>query len=109
MKKFAIALLLIASLLAIVACNGETTTTTTSQSTTFSGSTTSSGTSTTTRTTTRTTIDPFWDEDQNGVEDWQEDEITLTYATWQHTTADVVTIESLMAQRVYGKISEHHD
>jgi multiple sugar transport system substrate-binding protein len=97
MKKLAIALILFASLFAIMACGGETTTTTASQATT------SGGTTTSTRITTQTTLDPFWDEDQNGVEDWKEDEITLTYATWQHTTADVVTIESLMANAFMEK------
>lgn len=91
MKKFALTLLFALVGLALLACGTATTTTTTSSSTTASTST------TTTRTTTQTTVDPFWDEDQNGIEDWKEDTITLRYATWQHTTADVVTIESLMA------------
>ncbi len=38
----------------------------------------------------------FWDQDGNGVPDWQEEQITLRYASWQHTDADAVTIESLM-------------
>lgn len=38
----------------------------------------------------------YWDADNNGIPDWQEKEITLTYASWQHTDLDSVTIESLM-------------
>lgn len=38
----------------------------------------------------------FWDADGNGIPDWTEKEITLTYASWQHTKLDMVTLESLM-------------
>lgn len=38
----------------------------------------------------------FWDEDGNGIEDWKEKPITLTYASWQHTELDQITVESLM-------------
>ncbi len=42
--------------------------------------------------------DEFWDADGNGTPDWQEEEITLTYATWQYTNPDMVTIDVLMAE-----------
>ncbi len=38
----------------------------------------------------------FWDEDGNGIEDWLEKPIHLTYASWQHTELDQITLESLM-------------
>ena len=41
-------------------------------------------------------VDTYWDEDGNGIPDWQEEEITLTYATWQYTQPDMVTIDLLM-------------
>ena len=41
-------------------------------------------------------IDEFWDADGNGTPDWEETEISLTYATWQYTQADMVTIDTLM-------------
>lgn len=43
-------------------------------------------------------VDDFWDKDGNGIPDWQEKEITLRYATWQHTSPDVVTLDSLMIE-----------
>lgn len=45
----------------------------------------------------------YWDKDGNGVEDWQEEVITLKYSTWQHTSADVITIESLMLDKFMEK------
>lgn len=45
----------------------------------------------------------FWDQDGNGVEDWQEEEITLTYATWQHATEESITIDSLMVEEFTKK------
>jgi multiple sugar transport system substrate-binding protein len=38
----------------------------------------------------------FWDEDGNGIEDWLEKPINLTYASWQHTELEQITVESLM-------------
>lgn len=90
MKKTVLAFVMITILFVMAACQTTTTTTQTTASTTSS--------TTSTSTTTQVATDPFWDEDQNGVDDWLEDEITLTYATWQHTTSDIVTIESLMVQ-----------
>jgi len=51
-------------------------------------------------------IDPtaaFWDADGNGVPDWQEKEINLTYATWQYTNPDMVTIDVLMIEAFMDK------
>lgn len=45
----------------------------------------------------------YWDKDANGIEDWTEKEITLKYSTWQHTSADIVTIESLMVNAFMEK------
>lgn len=42
--------------------------------------------------------DTYWDSDGNGVPDWQEEEITLSYATWQYTQPDMVTIDVLMIE-----------
>ena len=95
MKKLLMAMILASVVFAAVACG--TTTTASTQATTASASTSVTGTTTTRRTAT-TTIDAFWDKDANGTPDWQEEEVTLTYASWQHTSLDVVTIESLMVQ-----------
>ncbi|MDD3999682.1 MAG: extracellular solute-binding protein [Bacilli bacterium] len=38
----------------------------------------------------------YWDADNNGIPDWMEKKITLTYASWQHTDLEMVTLESLM-------------
>lgn len=38
----------------------------------------------------------FWDQDGNGIPDWQEKPIKLTYASWQHTELTEITVESLM-------------
>lgn len=48
-------------------------------------------------------LDEFWDADQNGIYDWQEKEITLTYASWQYNNPDVETIESLMIKEFTEK------
>lgn len=48
-------------------------------------------------------VDTFWDEDGNGIPDWQEEEITLTYATWQYTQPDMVTIDVLMIEEFMEK------
>ena len=45
----------------------------------------------------------FWDADKNGTPDWQEKEITLTYATWQWVDPDVVTIDTLMLRAFMEK------
>jgi len=45
----------------------------------------------------------FWDEDGNGVEDWKEQEVTLTFATWQYTDDTMVTIDVLMAEEFMKK------
>jgi len=55
----------------------------------------------------------FWDQDGNGIEDWQEKEITLTYATWQYNLKpDVdattgkdssITIDTLMIDAFMSK------
>ncbi|MBI9009546.1 MAG: extracellular solute-binding protein [Tenericutes bacterium] len=93
MKKIIIALVLVFSAFSILSCGEETTS---EGQTTV---TTSGVNDTTTQNGTQTTaplVATYWDEDANGIEDWTEQEITLTYSTWQHTSADVVTIESLM-------------
>lgn len=45
----------------------------------------------------------FWDADGNGIEDWQEEEITLTYASWQHCDNTVETIESMLVKEFMKK------
>lgn len=45
----------------------------------------------------------YWDADGNGIEDWQEEEITLTYSTWQYTDDTMVTIDVLMAKEFMKK------
>lgn len=47
--------------------------------------------------------DSFWDKDGNGTPDWQEEEVTITYASWQYNNPDAVTIESLMVQEFTKK------
>lgn len=47
--------------------------------------------------------DIFWDADQNGIEDWQEKEITLKYATWQYTNPEVETIDTLLVKEFMKK------
>ncbi len=102
MKKIIVLAVFCLFSLGFVACGGETTTATTSSSTNSTTSTTSgnqtttSGTDTTQTTTTTELVPTFWDQDANGIEDWTEEEITLSYSTWQHTSEDIVTIESLM-------------
>lgn len=44
------------------------------------------------------TVDPYWDKDGNGLADWTEKPITLTFATWAYTDSETVTIDYLMAQ-----------
>lgn len=50
----------------------------------------------------------FWDADKNGIEDWQEEEITLTYATWQYNNPDAVTIDTLMIEKFMEKYPNVH-
>lgn len=48
-------------------------------------------------------IDSYWDEDGNGIPDWQEKQITLKYATWQYTQPDMVTLDVLMIEEFMKK------
>lgn len=50
----------------------------------------------------------FWDADQNGIEDWQEEEIELTYATWQYSSPDSVTIDTLLIEAFMEKYPKIH-
>ena len=93
MKKLTVIGLMMFLIFAFVAC-GKTTTSTGEVSSTTNTNNSSSETSGTV--TTKPLTPTFWDQDANGIEDWTEEEITLTYSTWQHTSADIVTIESLM-------------
>ena len=94
MKKVLASLLIGLSLAAMIGC-GTVTTTTTTLTTQSTVSQTSS--------TTKTYAQTYWDMDANGIEDWTEEEITLNYSTWQHTSADIVTIESLMVNAFMEK------
>lgn len=89
MKKIIAVFVLVLSVFAVVSCGKETTT----NNLTTAGQTTAGTTNTQT---TAPLVPTYWDTDANGIEDWTEEEITLSYSTWQHTSADVVTIESLM-------------
>lgn len=86
MKKIMTLLVVMVFSFVFIGCQGNVTT---NNQTTTQGSTGSSS-------TTENIQPTYWDLDGNGVEDWTEEEITLTYSTWQHTSADIVTIESLM-------------
>jgi multiple sugar transport system substrate-binding protein len=97
MKKILNLMLIGFLLIVVIGCNNTTTENT--QSTNTTQTTASSTTNSTQSSTTNTTapITPtYWDQNANGIPDWTEEEITLTYSTWQHTSADIVTIESLM-------------
>ena len=85
MKKLFLLVTTLFTMLVLVACGGGGTTTTTTKT----GSTSS---------TTQGSTSSYWDKDGNGVEDWQEEEITLRYATWQHTSEDAITIDSLLVE-----------
>lgn len=52
----------------------------------------------------------YWDQDGNGVEDWQEKECTITFATWQYTDPDGlnVTIDTVMADKFMEKYPNIH-
>ena len=52
--------------------------------------------------------DKFWDQDENGIPDWQEKEINLTYATWQYNDDTVVIIDSLMIEAFMEKYPNIH-
>ncbi|MDP2425063.1 MAG: extracellular solute-binding protein [bacterium] len=86
---------------------GSTTTQSSSSSSTTQSSNSSSTLPTTSSTGSPTTTKPtqssFWDANGNGIPDWTEQKITLKYATWQHTSADIVTIESLMVNAFMAK------
>ena len=56
-----------------------------------------------------TALDPYWDADQNGIADWEEKPITLTYASWQHNNNEVETIESLMVKEFTKKYPNIND
>ncbi len=91
MKKIVTLLLTIVSFFSLVACSKTTKPTTSkSKQTTVSNSNGSSK-------STSNSNGSFWDQDGNGVEDWQEKEITLKFATWAHTSEEIITIDSLMA------------
>jgi len=52
----------------------------------------------------------FWDADGSGIDDWQEEEITLTYATWQYNNTAVgsETIDTLMIKAFEQKYPNVH-
>ncbi|MBO4668193.1 MAG: hypothetical protein J5666_08750 [Bacilli bacterium] len=50
----------------------------------------------------------FWDSDKNGIPDWQEKEITLTYATWQYGSSETVTIDTLLIEEFMKKYPNIH-
>lgn len=52
--------------------------------------------------------DEFWDADGNGTPDWQEKEITLTYATWQYNDPNVETIDSMLVKEFMKKYPNIH-
>lgn len=110
MKKLIILALTLFFTLGFIACGGTTTTLGTNTGVTTldtSNTNTNTGVPTTITTaaptTTATPVPTFWDSDANGIEDWTEETITLKYSTWQHTSADVVTIESLMINEFMKK------
>ncbi|MFA7076480.1 MAG: extracellular solute-binding protein [Candidatus Izemoplasmatales bacterium] len=95
MKKIIIIALTMFFAFGVVACGDKT-------STTDGGSTTTLP-STEDNTTTKPIVPTYWDKDGNGIEDWTEEVITLKYSTWQHTSEDIVTIESLMINEFMKK------
>ena len=50
----------------------------------------------------------YWDADGNGIEDWQEKECTITFASWAYTHDDMVTIDTLMADAFMAKYPNIH-
>jgi len=93
MKKFIISTLSVLVLCLLVGC-GETTV---------------KPTETPTTNTNTEPLDEFWDADQNGIADWTEKEITLTYATWQtHEDTMAETIDAMMInefEKLYPNIN----
>ena len=57
-------------------------------------------------------LDPFWDSDGNGIADWQEEEINLTFATWQYKdpsdNSDQITIDTLLIDQFMEKYPNIH-
>lgn len=104
MKKIILGFASILLVLAVLGCGTSTTTTTTTTGST--GTSTSSSSGSTSSTTTHAAT--FWDQDADGIEDWQQEEITLTYSTWQHTSTDIVTIESLMLEKFMERYPNIH-
>ncbi len=100
MKKLIITSLLFIFALTLAACSKNTTTKNNGNTTTAKGE--------PTTTKKQETIDPFWDKDGNGVADWQEKEITLTYATWQYNDDTQTTIDTLMLQAFMAKYPNIH-
>lgn len=45
----------------------------------------------------------FWDKDGNGVPDWQEEEVTISYATWAYNDPEQVTIDTLLVDAFMEK------
>lgn len=45
----------------------------------------------------------FWDSDKNGIPDWQEEKITLRYATWQYNNSEVETIDTYLIKEFMKK------
>ena len=50
----------------------------------------------------------FWDSDKNGIPDWTEKEITLTYATWQYDNPEAITIDTLLIEKFMEKYPNVH-
>ena len=50
----------------------------------------------------------YWDKDGNGIEDWQEKEVTLTFLTWAYTDDTTVTIDVLMAEEFTKRYPNVH-
>ncbi len=78
-KTFIISLLAILLVFSLTACTKTTTGTNTNKPSTTEA------------------LDSFWDSDGNGVADWQEEEVNLTYATWQYHDGET-TIDTLLIQ-----------
>lgn len=55
-----------------------------------------------------TPTDSYWDKDGNGIEDWQEKEVTITFATWAYTNSDYITIDTVMADKFMEKYPNVH-
>lgn len=97
MKKIVTLVLVTVFMFAFVSCGGSATTSLLTTQDNGENQTTDS------QVTTGTPTPTYWDKDGNGIEDWQEEEITLTFSTWQHTSADIITIESLLIDEFMAK------